>query len=77
MQALNSAKFLIASNPIVNDGRVFIIHTQDPVIIAEVIDNNIEGKYIGETNLESTKIAGIMRRMGDWYINYLNWKKEQ
>lgn len=29
------AKFLIAENPIVNDGRVFIVHMRDPVIIAE------------------------------------------
>jgi hypothetical protein len=32
---MKSAKFLIAENPIVNDGRVFIIHNREPIIIAE------------------------------------------
>lgn len=32
---MKTAKFLIAENPIVDDGRVFIIHTRSPVIIAE------------------------------------------
>jgi hypothetical protein len=32
---VKSAKFLIAENPIVDDGRVFVIHLRDPVIIAE------------------------------------------
>lgn len=32
---MKASKFLIAENPIVNDGRVFIVHLRDPVIIAE------------------------------------------
>lgn len=32
---MKSAKFLIAENPIVDDGRIFVIHMRDPVIIAE------------------------------------------
>lgn len=32
---MKSAKFLIAENPLVDDGRVFIVHMRDPVIIAE------------------------------------------
>ncbi|MFN7703341.1 MAG: hypothetical protein ACK5OS_01875 [Chryseotalea sp.] len=32
---MKTAKFLIAENPVVNDGRIFIIHMREPVIIAE------------------------------------------
>jgi len=32
---MKASKFLIADNPIVSDGRVFIIHFRDPLIIAE------------------------------------------
>lgn len=30
-----SAKFLIAENPMVDDDRVFVVHTQEPFFIAE------------------------------------------
>jgi hypothetical protein len=33
---MKSARFLIAENPIVGDGRVFIVHNREPVIIVEV-----------------------------------------
>lgn len=39
---LKAAKFLIAENQIVNDGRVFIIHLRDPVIIAEAFHFDID-----------------------------------
>lgn len=32
---MKSSKFLIAENPVVDDGRVFVIHMRDPVIITE------------------------------------------
>lgn len=32
---MRQSKFLIAENPMVDDHRVFIIHTRDPLIIAE------------------------------------------
>lgn len=32
---MKASKFLIAENPLVDDGRVFIVHLRDPVIIAE------------------------------------------
>jgi hypothetical protein len=38
---MKAAKFLIAENPIVNDGRVFIIHFRDPVLIAEAFHFNL------------------------------------
>lgn len=39
---MKSAKFLIAENPIVKDGRVFIVHMRDPVIIAEAFHFDID-----------------------------------
>lgn len=39
---MKSAKFLIADNPLVNDGRTFIIHMRDPVIIAEAFHFDLD-----------------------------------
>lgn len=32
---MKASEFLIAENPIVNDGRIFVLHLREPVIIAE------------------------------------------
>lgn len=39
---MKASKFLIAENPIVDDGRVFIVHMRDPVIIAEAFHFDID-----------------------------------
>lgn len=39
---MKSAKFLIADNPLVNDGRTFIVHMREPVIIAEVFHFDLD-----------------------------------
>lgn len=39
---MKAAKFLIAENPIVDDGRVFVIHLRDPVIIAEAFHFDLD-----------------------------------
>lgn len=94
------SKFMICENPILNDNRVFILHTREPLIIAEAFhfDENNEkdwlkckdsfnvgasvdypneliclGAVIFESNDVDT-LANIMRRMGDWYYNYLKWE---
>lgn len=109
---MKSAKFIIAENPIVNDGRVFIIHLRDPVIIAEAFHFDLDQEsewmecksnfqigasidYAGElitlgarfvgpvpdkwfafsTQEQADKLAKIMRRIGDWYHHYINWRK--
>jgi len=33
---MKTSKFLIAENPLVDDRRVFVIHTREPVVLAEV-----------------------------------------
>jgi hypothetical protein len=45
---MKSAKFLIAENPVVDDGRVFIVHLRDPVIIAEAFhfDEDQESEWM-------------------------------
>jgi hypothetical protein len=36
------SKFLIAENPVVDDGRVFVVHMRDPVIIAEAFHFSLD-----------------------------------
>lgn len=103
------SKFLICENPLVDDERVFILHTRQPMILAEVVHfegindserMDIERKietprwarldyppetiyffmiklYPDEkflkmnTQEQADTIAGLMRRMADWYKSYL------
>lgn len=110
---MKMSKFLICENPMTagQDGRLFILHTGDPSILAEVhhfediTDEqrmNIERQmsigsrldYVPETiffspiwickaeqisNLQdqADNLAGIMRRMADWYKAYLIWEDAQ
>lgn len=98
---MKSSKFLIAENPVVDDGRVFIVHLRDPVIIAEAFHFDLDQEkewmecksrfqigasvdYPGELIVLGAVFAAegsghekIMRRMGDWYYNYLKWEDEQ
>lgn len=39
---MKSSKFLIAENPVVDDGRVFVVHLRDPVIIAEAFHFSVD-----------------------------------
>ena len=112
-------KFLLAENPIADrsDGRLFIIHNQEPVLLAEVhhFENISEDAmikfqqqfsgggrldYDDETifftpvwiqsgwepipeasadyaQLTADKLAGVFRRMADWYKAYLIWEDKQ
>lgn len=114
---MKTPKFLICENPIItgdNEGRLFILHTQDPIILAELwhYENISESdlmdamrqlgptsaklEYGTETILftsvlmvrgesfsklpgqeQADKLAGIMRRMADWYEAYLTWEDQQ
>ncbi|MFO0414894.1 MAG: hypothetical protein ACK52I_22200 [Pseudomonadota bacterium] len=42
---MKTSKFLIAENPVVNDGRIFIIHMREPVIIAEAFHFDIDKEH--------------------------------
>lgn len=110
------SKFLLCENPITtaNDGRLFILHTQDPIILAELwhyeglTDREFLEKQneLGPTGAkleygdeiilfssvlmhrgekfaelpgqeQADKLAGVMRRMADWYKAYLIWEDSQ
>jgi len=110
----NKSKFLIAENPMVDDGRVFIVHTQSPLILAECFHCGADGDYTADAvnelkrrfevgggleyspseyvvvgalwiephatdnpQRDADKLAGIMRRMADWYEAYLIWEDAQ
>jgi hypothetical protein len=116
MNRNKTAKFLLCENPIAekSDGRLFILHTQDPVILAELWHyegltdreliekqnelgpTNAKLEYMDEVVLFSSimmfrgekfsqlpgqeqadKLAGVMRRMADWYKAYLIWEDSQ
>lgn len=97
-------KFLLCENPIADksDGRIFILHTREPRLLAEIFtfdaddeDAQMEHKklftsgsaleygdeyfvfgviWMEKNNLPAEKLAGIMRRMADWYEAYLKWE---
>jgi hypothetical protein len=68
-------KFLLASDR--DHKRKFVIHTQTPIVIAEVLKDEA-GPYLEAVTYEPaaetltpTRLAGLMRRMGDWYRSTL------
>lgn len=66
-------KFLLAFDK--EFERKFIVHTQAPLLIAEVInEQNMECISIVPGEYDPKRLAGLMNRMGDWYYNY---KKEK
>jgi hypothetical protein len=110
---MKAPKFLFCENPIAtaSDGRLFILHTQEPVILAELwhyeglTDRELIEKQnqLGPTGAkleygdevilfssvmmfrgekfsqlpgqeQADKLAGVMRRMADWYKAYLIWE---
>lgn len=100
-------KFLLCENPIADksDGRIFILHTKFPKLIAEVFHLEIEDEksqmeckqafatgasleygteyivfgaiWIEQHAEDVDKLAGLMRRMADWYEAYLVWEDAQ
>jgi hypothetical protein len=68
-------KFLLAFDR--DHKRKFVVHTQTPIVIAEVLcDEN--GPYLeavtyepAAETLRPNRLAGLMRRMGDWYRSTL------
>ncbi|PKP02072.1 MAG: hypothetical protein CVU11_13270 [Bacteroidetes bacterium HGW-Bacteroidetes-6] len=71
-------KFLLAQNR--ENTRQFVVHTQEPLCIAEIHDNKdvveLKGVAIAENNLEAQRIAGLMSRMGDWYYSVIKERSE-
>ncbi len=81
----NKPRFLIAFNPLAEQGVKYVIHTQKPRFVArytpgaplsdfEIVDD-IDGMYAFFSN-DVNKVAGLMRRLGDWMYAYLKWEAE-
>ena len=59
-----------------SDCKKYILHSRHPIYIAQIKGNDI--KVINEITPfvpDAKKIAGLMRRMGDWYMQYIKNKK--
>lgn len=60
------------------DGRELIVHTGHPAFLAKVQPNrggsiDITPVYwIDEPPRDASKLAAIMRRIGDWYVRQIN-----
>lgn len=78
------SRFMIAQNPMAEPGAEYVLHTQKPRFLAkklvdnpvtdfDVIDDidNIAAFY----NHDLIKAAGLMRRLGDWYLSYCKFKE--
>lgn len=68
-------KFLLAFDR--DHKRKFVVHTQTPLVIAEVLQDDT-GPYLEAVTYEpaaetegADRLAGLMRRMGDWYRSTL------
>jgi hypothetical protein len=70
-------KFLLAFDR--DFDKKFVVHTQDPIVIAEVKEDPNE-KFIDLEAVahdsqahtqDPNRLAGLMRRMGDWYRSTL------
>lgn len=70
-------KFLLAFDR--DFDRKFVVHTQHPICISEVKEN-FEEKFIDivdvahdsrTSEISPERLAGLMRRMGDWYRSTL------
>lgn len=68
--------FVIADNPMAEPPRTFVIHLRYPVVVAEVnpeapnVLNGVWNEPLTEEWNDPLKMAGLMRRMGDWYHAY-------
>ena len=61
---------MISGNPLAEPGVDYILHTQDPKILARVEDQDINAVWWEETDMRPEQLAGLMRRMADWYIQF-------
>lgn len=49
--------------------------TDNPLSDFEIVDDidNMGAYFKGDVS----KVAGLMRRLGDWYVSYLNWENDK
>lgn len=76
---------MIAENPMAEYGVEYVIHTQQPRFIARLIEwHESSFEIVDEIDDmavffkgDVSKIAGLMRRLGDWWVAYCNWEETQ
>jgi hypothetical protein len=82
-----SPKFLLCFNEMAEKGAVYVLHTQQPKFLAKHTPN---GPMSDFEVLEwydapiafygpdaAVKLAGLMRRMGDWWVAYKEFINNQ
>lgn len=75
---------MVAENPMAEYGVEYVIHTQQPRFIARFIEGHESSFEIVDEiddmvaffKGDVSKIAGLMRRLGDWWVAYCNWEEE-
>lgn len=69
-------RFMISRNPLAEPGVDYILHTQDPKIIAKVEGHEINAVWWEETDMKPEQLAGLMRRIADWYIQLKSYESK-
>lgn len=72
-------RFMLAQNVLAEPGVEYILHTQKPRILAKINGDNINlvdqyDDVYSAYNGDATKVAGLLRRMADWYVSYKKGK---
>ena len=85
MKKIKVSKFMICKNPLIDDERVFILHSRAPVILVQLILN--DEQQTGDFNFKAgndqvtlkivfaeddKNLDKVFARMQDWIITYLN-----
>lgn len=78
-------RFMIAENPMAEPDAEYVLHTQQPRFLAKRVHQNPTTDFdivmeIDDMakffNNDVSKIAGLMRRLGDWYVAFIKWEEE-
>ena len=76
-------RFMIAENPMAEYGVEYIYHTQQPRFLAKKVEDNPLSGFELVDDIDNmseffkndpSKIAGLMRRLGDWWSAYIKWE---
>lgn len=75
------SKFLLAENPVKSENaQEFILHTQSPKFLAEVVEGKLGYSFKVIQNYEKDfsdkDINEVKLDMLDWWNEYLDWEEE-
>ncbi|MCK5781886.1 MAG: hypothetical protein KAH10_04815 [Flavobacteriales bacterium] len=76
------SKFLLAENPVgENTSQEFILHTQSPRLLAEVIEGKLGYRFevvqqYDTEDISDVDIDELKLEMLDWWNEYLDWEEE-